>query len=123
MPDGQQVNRGVDFRCGVQHEVVAMQVFAQNLGGAGRQRGELGQRFGRLGRTVQVAPADARIAAQVGNDRGAQLGQQRIEGEILVGFQQEGFDGVEAHQEARGQFDPIQVLSHASGWACQRWEI
>jgi len=36
-----------------------MQVFAQGLAGAGRQRGELGQRLGRLGRIVQIAPADA----------------------------------------------------------------
>ena len=41
MPDGKQVNRGIGLRCAVQHEVVAIQVFAQGLGGAGRQRGEL----------------------------------------------------------------------------------
>ena len=97
-----------------------MQVLAQCLGGAGRQRGELGQRFGRLGRIVQVAPADAWEAAQVGKHRGAQLGQQRIEGKARVGFQQEAFDGVEAFQEARGQFDPVESLSHASGRTFRR---
>ena len=51
---------------------------AQCVWSAGRQCGKLRQRFGGLWRVGEVAPADARKAAQVGDDRGAQLGHQRV---------------------------------------------
>ncbi len=90
-------------------------------GCAGRQRCELGQGLRRLRRVVQVAPADAREPGQVGEDRGAQFGQQVVEGKGRVGFGQERLDGVQPLQEARGQFDPVQILSHACWRPCQSW--
>jgi hypothetical protein len=46
--------------------MVAMQVLAKSVGSAGRQRGELGQRLGRLRRIVQVAPTDAGNRVRLG---------------------------------------------------------
>jgi len=106
MPDGQKVHRGIGLGRGAEHQVVAMQVFTQSVGRSGWPRSQLGQGFGRLWRVGQVAPADAREAPQVGNDGGAQLGQQVVEGMAGVDFQQERIDGVQALQEAWGQFNP-----------------
>lgn len=114
MPNRQQVHGGIDLRGCVEHQIVIMQVFAQCVRGTCRQRCKLRQRFGRLRWVRQVAPADARKAAQVGDDRGAQLGHQRVEGKARVGFDQESLDGFQAFQKARGQFDPLQRVSHAS---------
>ena len=107
VPDGQQVDRGAVVHGCVQHQIVAVQVLAKSMGSAGRQRGELGQRLGRLRRIVQIAPTDAREAGQVGDDRGAQLRQQVVEGKGRVCFGQERLDGVQTLQEARGQLDPV----------------
>jgi len=52
-PYGQQDHRGVGVHRRVKHQVVAMQVFAQRVRCAGRQRRELGQRLGQLRRPMR----------------------------------------------------------------------
>lgn len=96
MANGEQIHGGGCLHRGVQHQVVAVQVDAQRIRRSRRQCGQLRQRLGRLRRSVQVGPADAREAPQVRDHGRPQFGEQVIESRSGIGVQQERFDRVEA---------------------------
>ena len=103
VPDRQEVDRGTGIHGPMQHEAVTVQVRAEGAGNVCRQQGELDQCLGRLRRVVQVAPADAPEAHQIGDHCGAQLWQQVIVGKGCIRLGQERLDGVQAFQEAGRQ--------------------
>ncbi len=90
VPDRQQVHQVALCGHRVQDQVVAVQVLAQTVGCAGRQCGQLRERFCGLRRLVEIAPPDAGEAPEVGDDGRAQLGEQPVVGGPSVRLGQEG---------------------------------
>jgi len=105
--DGQQVDRRQFIGHGIEHEVVAVQILAKGIGGPRRHGGEQADCLGGLGQVVEVAPADALKSGRIENDRAARLIEQIVEGRTCIGFDQKGFDGFEARQEAVGPLSEV----------------
>ncbi len=105
--DGQQLDRRQCIGHGIEHEVVAVQILAKGIGDRCRHGGKQADCLDGLGRVIEVAPTDAREAGQIGDDRAAQLIEQIVEGRTCIGFDQKGFDGFEARQEAVGPLSEV----------------
>src|SRR3989304_7671916 len=111
MADGQQIHRRFGLR--IEDQVIAQQVLAQCRRRASRKASKLSQRFGRLRWLLEVAPTHARKSTQVGNNGRAQCGQQVVIGEMRVRAYQKFLDGIEPFEEACGELDSVERVSHA----------
>ena len=112
MADGQQVHCRLDFR--IENQVIARKVFAQRICRASRKLSKQSQRFGRSGWLLKVAPAHARESTQVRKNGCAQFGQQVVIGEMCVGACQKFLNGIEPFEEAGGQLDLAEPVSHVA---------
>lgn len=119
MADGQQVHHRLELR--IEDQVIARKVFAQRVCRTSRKLSKQSQRFGRSGWLLKVAPSHARESTQVGKNGRAQFDQQVIIGVMRAGTRQKFLNCIETFEEAGGQFDPAEPVSHpAYAWLIGR---